>query len=90
MLSRNEARAWAEIERRLVQDRDTRSPVWARLLNAVPVQTLVPLVLAAVAALLGLPVPAFLLLFLVPVGPVVHMTQNMPPQAPSRDRPLPA
>ncbi|HEY1966557.1 MAG TPA: hypothetical protein VGH89_01310 [Pseudonocardia sp.] len=84
MLSREEAQAWAEIESRLVEDPWIRSPARAR--KTVAFQTVAPLLIAGAAALLGLPVPAFLFLFLVPVGLVVHMTQNMPPKAPGNSR----
>ncbi|MCW2719212.1 MAG: hypothetical protein JWR81_3034 [Pseudonocardia sp.] len=81
MLSRDEARAWAEIERRLAQEHDLRSPLLARLQRSVPAQTVTPLPLAVMFSLLGLPVPAFFFLFLVPVGLIVHMARNSPPPA---------
>jgi hypothetical protein len=78
MLSKHEAQAWAEIERRLTGggDRGSRSP--ERLLGSVSAQAVAPLLLAALAGLAGLPVLAFFLLFLAPVGFVVHMARNSP------------
>jgi hypothetical protein len=72
MLSRREAQAWSDIERRLTR---ADGPVH----RSVAAQTCAPLLLAAVSALLGFTVAAFLLLFLVPVGLVVHMTRHGPP-----------
>jgi hypothetical protein len=86
MLSRNEARAWAEIERRLVREDEARSGPLHRLLRSVSAQTVVPLLLAALFALLHAPVPALSFLFLVPCGLVVHMARTAPSHAASGTR----
>jgi hypothetical protein len=82
MLSSDEARAWAEIERRLVREDGVRSRPLRRLRGSVAAQTVVPLVLAALFALLDAPVPALSFLFLVPCGLVVHMTRTGPGSGP--------
>lgn len=79
MLSRDETRAWAEIERRLVREDEARSRPLHRLSRSVSAQTVVPLLLAALFALLNAPVPALSFLFLVPCGLVVHMARTAPP-----------
>jgi hypothetical protein len=86
MLSRDEARTWAEIERRLVRDDEARSRPLHRLSRSVSAQTVVPLLLAALFALLDAPVPALSFLFLVPCGLVVHMARTGPPHAASGTR----
>lgn len=86
MLSRDEARAWAEIERRLERGDEPRSGLLRRLSRSVSAQTVLPLLLAAVFALLNAPVPALSFLFLVPCGLVVHMAQTAPPSAASGAR----
>ena len=87
MLSRDEARAWAEIERRLVREGAARSRAPRTLSSAVTAQTVVPLVLASLFAVLDVQMPALLCLFLVPCGLVVHRART-PPPAPGV-RPLP-
>jgi hypothetical protein len=86
MLSRDEARAWAEIERRLIREDGARSRLPHRLSRSVSAQTVVPLLLAALFALLDEPVPALSFLFLVPCGLVVHMARTAPPHAASGSR----
>jgi FtsH-binding integral membrane protein len=81
MLSRDEARAWAEIERRLVREDAARSRALRRLLSSVTAQTVVPLVLAALFALLNAQVPALFCLFMVPLGLVFSMARKPPPHA---------
>jgi hypothetical protein len=81
VLSRDESRAWAEIERHLLRDLRGKPLSLSWIRSGVPAQTLAPLLLAAVAAVLGLVVPAFLLLFVTPVGLVVHMARVRPPRA---------
>jgi hypothetical protein len=87
MLSKDEARAWAEIERRLVREDGPRSRPLRRVSSSVTAQTVVPLVLASLFGLLDVEVPALLCLFLVPCGLVVHMART-PPAAPEA-RPVP-
>lgn len=84
MLSSDEARAWAEIERRLAREDDARSWPLHRLMRSVAAQTVVPLLLAALFALLDAPVLALSFGFLVPCGLVVHMTRTVPPNATSQ------
>lgn len=84
MLSSDEARAWADIERRLTGEDDARSWPLRRLMRSVAAQTVVPLLFAALFALLEAPVPALSFAFLVPCGLVVHMTRTVPPYATSR------
>ncbi len=88
MLSRDEARAWTEIERRLVREDAARSRPLRRLSSSVTAQTVVPLVLASLFALLDVAVPALLCLFLVPCGLVVHMARTPPPHAVRRSSAL--
>ena len=79
MLSRDEARAWAEIERRLVRE-DAARPL-RRLSSSVTAQTFVPLVLASLFTLLDAQVAALFCLLMVPCGLVVHMARTPPPHA---------
>jgi hypothetical protein len=81
MLSRDEARAWAEIERRLVREDAARSRPLRRLSSSVTAQTVVPLVLAMLFTLLDAQVPALFCLFTVPLGLVFHMVRTPPPHA---------
>ncbi len=83
MLSRDEAHAWAEIERRLLREDEARSRPLRRLARSVSAQTVVPLLLAALFALLDAPIPALSFLFLVPCGLVFHMARTTPPYAAS-------
>lgn len=81
MLSRDEARAWAEIERQLVPEDDARSRPLHRLSTSLSAQTVAPLLLATLFTLLDTPIPALSFLFLIPCGLVVHMARTAPPHA---------